>query len=56
MKNFVILSALAGVLGLALPTAPAMADHRRCTTEKRCTWHHGHKVCKVVRICRSHMH
>ena len=55
MKNLVILSALAGVMGLALPVTQASAEPwRRCTTEKRCTWHHGKKICKVVRVCRSH--
>lgn len=57
MKNFVMLSALAGVLGLALPSVSAEAAPRRvCKIEKRVTWVHGHKRVKVVRVCRTVHH
>lgn len=57
MKNLVILSALAGLIGVALPAASASAEeHRRCRIERTCHWEHHHKVCKVVRVCHDHDH
>lgn len=54
MKNFVMLAALAAVAGFALPTNSASAAPRKvCKVERQCSWHHGHKVCKKVTVCRT---
>jgi hypothetical protein len=58
LKNLVMLAALAGVVGFAVPTTPAEAAHRQiCKIEKRTVWsRHGYKRVKYVRVCRTLRH
>ena len=56
MKNFIMLSAIAGVLGLMLPSGSASAEprhHHRCTVVKKFHWHHGKRVCEKHTVRRD---
>lgn len=55
MSRIVSLSALVGMLALALTTGMAQAEPRefqRCKIVKKCEWHHGHRICKKFEVCK----